>query len=90
MPCSFIVSTENHHSGHHGATAPRPNLPDEVPTVYSANLTQGDGFFLSSKMQMHSEDIVFVSNAPSGDLLKVLNLLLPLTYSITNSRSGFN
>lgn len=66
-----------------------PDMPEQVPTVYTVDFSRPDAFFLASKMPVHSEDVVFVSNAPATDLTKFLTLLLPLGYSAANFRSGF-
>ncbi len=70
-----------------GARTPA-DLPAEVPTIYTLDFTQPDSFFLASKLPMHSEDVIFVSNAPAADLAKVLTLLLPIAYSVSGLRTG--
>ena len=64
-------------------------LPPLVPTVFAVDLSRPDGFFLASRLMMHREDVVFVSNAPSAELSKFLALLLPVAYSTANFRTGF-
>lgn len=59
-------------------------MPDQVPTVYSLDLTDPSGFFLAGRMAMHGQDLIYVSNAPSTDLAKVLALVLPAAYSASN------
>ncbi len=64
------------------------DLPALVPTVFAADLSRPDGFFLASRMMMRREDVVFVSNAPAAELAKFLSLLLPVAYSASGFRSG--
>ena len=59
-------------------------MPDQVPTVYLVDLTDPAGFFLAGRMAMRGQDLVFVSNAPSTDLGKVLALVLPAAYAASN------
>jgi polysaccharide export outer membrane protein len=70
-----------------GATVPA-TMPERVPTIYHVDLRDPAGFFLASKFPMHSEDLLFVSNAPATDLTKILNLIVPITQSVYNGRLG--
>jgi polysaccharide export outer membrane protein len=63
-----------------GATVPA-SLPDRVPTIYHVDLRDPAGFFLATKFPMHNEDLLFVSNSPYTDVLKVLNLIEPIASS---------
>lgn len=51
---------------------------EEVPTVYRADLLNPASMFLAQRFQMRHNDLIFVSNAPSTDLLKFLQVLLPI------------
>lgn len=62
-------------------------MPDQVPTVYLVDLSEPAGFFLASRIEMRGQDLIYVSNAPSTDLAKVLALVLPAAYSASNFSS---
>lgn len=63
-------------------------LADPVPTIYTFNLMQPDGLFYAARFPMHTEDTLYVSNAPSTDIAKFENLVLPLAYSTSSFRAG--
>lgn len=48
---------------------------ETVAVVYRVNLREPEGFFLASKFPMHHRDVLFVSNAPTAELTKLLNLV---------------
>lgn len=45
------------------------------PVIYSLNLDRPASLFLAQGFDMHDKDVVYVSNAPSTDLYKFLDLL---------------
>jgi len=47
----------------------------KVPTVYAVNFTRADGLFLANSFYLKHRDIVYVSDSPSTDLLKVVNVV---------------
>lgn len=56
-----------------------PDLPgEEVPTVYRADMLNPTSMFLIQRFPMRHNDLIFVSNAPSTDLLKFLQIILPI------------
>jgi polysaccharide export outer membrane protein len=56
-----------------------PDLPgEEIPTVYRADLLNPTTMFLVQRFPMRHNDLIFVSNAPSTDLLKFLQIILPI------------
>lgn len=56
-----------------------PELPgEEIPTVYRADLLNPASMFLVQRFPMRHNDLIFVSNAPSSDLLKFLNIIQPI------------
>ncbi|MCB4824902.1 hypothetical protein [Roseicella aerolata] len=57
---------------------------EEVPTVYRADLLNPSMLFLSQRFPMRHNDLIFVSNAPSTDLLKFIQLVLPLAQTAAN------
>ncbi|MFC7474715.1 polysaccharide biosynthesis/export family protein [Dankookia sp. GCM10030260] len=50
---------------------------EEVPTVYRADLLNPTSMFLVQRFPMRHNDLIFVSNAPSTDLLKFMQIILP-------------
>ena len=61
-----------------------------VPSIYLLDLRDPAGYFYASKFVMYPEDVIFVSNAPMTDLAKFLSLVLPVAYSTSGFRAGFN
>jgi polysaccharide export outer membrane protein len=51
----------------------------EVPTVFMLDLSQADGYFLANSFYMKHKDLLFVSDAPSVDLLKFLAIVGAIT-----------
>lgn len=48
---------------------------DSIPIVFSVSFQDPAGFFLATKMQMRPFDVMYVANAPSVDITKVLNFI---------------
>lgn len=46
-----------------------------VPVIFSVDMSDPGNFFLSSKVQMHNGDIIFVSNARSVEVTKFLTYI---------------
>ena len=46
-----------------------------VPVIYSMNLRDPSGYFLSQSLEMRNKDVIFVSNAASVETTKFLNFL---------------
>ena len=63
-------------------------LPAMVPTIYLVSLSDPTGYFLTSLVPVHSEDLLYVSNAPAADLQKFLNLIGTVTGSASNIGSA--
>jgi polysaccharide export outer membrane protein len=47
----------------------------EVPTVFSVDLSQAEGYFLANNFYMKHKDVIFISDSPSVDLLKFLTIV---------------
>ena len=62
-------------------------LPDLIATIYYLDLVDPSGYFYAGKFPMRTEDLIYVSNAPSTDLAKFLALILPTAYSAANFRA---
>ncbi len=60
-----------------GAGAPA-KLPAQVPTVFLADYSRADMFFLTNQVPMHNEDVLYASDAPAANLSKFINLVLPV------------
>ncbi|CTQ53979.1 polysaccharide export protein Wza [Roseibium album] len=62
----------------------RPELSEKisgnraVPLVYKLSLRDPKGFFLSQYMEMRDKDILYVSNHPTAELGKFLQIIAPL------------
>ena len=46
-----------------------------VPIIYRLNMRQPDGFFLAERFPVRDKDVLFVSNAQSVELTKLLNVI---------------
>lgn len=51
------------------------NSGDTVPTVYRINLAEPSGMFLAQKMQLRSNDVVYVSTHPFNDVTRFVGIL---------------
>jgi len=61
-----------------------------VPTIYSVDISRPDGYLITSGFLMKDRDFIFVSNALTPDLNKLLNTIENValaTYNFTNSAS---
>jgi polysaccharide export outer membrane protein len=50
-------------------------FPPIVPTIFTVDLLGPDGFFIANNFYMANKDMIFVSDSPSVDITKFLNLL---------------
>ncbi len=48
---------------------------DFIPIVFNVSFQDPAGYFLATKMQMRPFDVMYVANAPSVDITKVLNFI---------------
>lgn len=60
-----------------GLQRPDPSALPDVPVMYRLTLRDPVGFFLSRRFPVRNKDIVYVSNAPSLEIQKVMTILLP-------------
>lgn len=61
-----------------------------VPTIYQVDLSRPDGFFLTNNFNMRDNDMIFVANAITTDLNKLLvtiGLVSTSTYNFTQANS---
>jgi polysaccharide export outer membrane protein len=68
--------------------APAVELPAVVPTVYLVDLIDPAGFFDASRFPIHSQDVVYIANAPATDLLKFLTLIVGASVSSAAIRAA--
>ncbi len=62
---------------------PVATTPDgRVPVVYRIDLRNPASFFVMQSFPMSHRDVLFVSNAPSTDLQKFLNLVFSVAYPV--------
>lgn len=54
------------------------------PVIYTLDLSDPSGFFLARNFQINDKDILYVSNAPSADLKKFLNMVVSVVYPVVN------
>lgn len=55
-----------------------------VPTVYAVDFSKADGIFLADSFYIRERDVIFVSEAPSQEIIKLLNVVSPVTTSAYN------
>ena len=46
-----------------------------IPIIFNVNFREPGGFFLATRVQMHNNDIIYVSNAASVEITKVLQYI---------------
>lgn len=55
-----------------------------LPTVYGLDFSKPDGLFLADSFQIRDRDVIFVSESPSTEIIKLLNVISPITSSAAN------
>jgi polysaccharide export outer membrane protein len=67
-------------------TRPVQATPDgRVPVVYRVNLANANSYFVMQSFPIQDRDVLFVSNAPTVELQKFLNLVFSVTYPVLNT-----
>ena len=56
-----------------------------VPVVYRIDLRNPNSFFVMQSFPISNKDVLYVSNAPSAELQKFLNLVFSVTYPVLNT-----
>jgi polysaccharide biosynthesis/export protein len=70
---------------------PVATTPDGlVPVVYRVDLRKPSSFFVMQNFAINPKDVLYVSNAPTTELQKFLNLVFSITYPIVNLNNAFN
>lgn len=57
---------------------------EKVPVVYRMNLKDPATFFIAQHFKVQDKDVLYVSNAPSADFQKFLNMVVSVAYPIHN------
>ena len=57
---------------------------DLIPTVYTVDLSDTQGFFLANSFYMRHKDVIFVSDSPSVDLIKFLDIVRSITGTVND------
>jgi polysaccharide export outer membrane protein len=65
-------------------TTPTTTPDGKVPVVYQLNLKDPASFFIAQSFPIDNKDVLYVSNAPSADLQKFLNIVVSVVYPIVN------
>lgn len=60
-----------------GLRRPDVGSHSQVPVIYRVNMRDPNGFFLAHRFPVRNKDIVFVADASSTSLRKVMTILLP-------------
>lgn len=55
-----------------------------IPTIYSVDFSKADGLFLAESFQVRDRDVVVISESPSTEIIKLLNVVSPITSSAAN------
>jgi polysaccharide biosynthesis/export protein len=61
-----------------------------VPVIYRVNLRDPRSFFALQNFGVNNKDVIYVSNAPSAELQKFLNLVFSVTYPVLNLVNATN
>lgn len=65
-------------------TPPKTTPDGKVPVVYQVNLKDPASFFIAQSFPIDNKDVLYVSNAPSSELQKFLNIVVSVVYPIVN------
>jgi polysaccharide export outer membrane protein len=57
---------------------------ENVPTVYTLDLSDTQGFFVANSFYMRHKDVIFVSDSPSRDLIKFLDIIRSISGTVTD------
>jgi polysaccharide export outer membrane protein len=55
-----------------------------VPTVYTLDLSDTQGFFIANSFYMRHKDLIFVSDSPSRDLIKFLDIVRSVSGTVSD------
>src|SRR4029079_12281454 len=63
---------------------------ENIPTVYTLDLSDTQGFFVANSFYMRHKDVIFVSDSPSRDLIKSIDFgrsVSVVVSDVANARS---
>jgi polysaccharide export outer membrane protein len=63
---------------------------ENVPTVYTLDLSGTQGFFIANSFYMRHKDVIFVSDSPSRDLIKFLDIIRAIGNTVTDVTAARN
>ena len=55
-----------------------------VPTVYTLDLSDTQGFFVANAFYMRHKDVIYVSDSPSRDLIKFLDIIRSISGTVSD------
>ena len=58
---------------------------DRIPVIYNVNLRDPGGFFLATQVRMRDKDVLYISNAQSVEIVKVLQYLRVIMATATDA-----
>jgi polysaccharide biosynthesis/export protein len=56
-----------------------------VPVIFSISFQDPGGYFLATRLQMRNDDIIFMANAQSVDISKILSFITQVTVTATST-----
>lgn len=62
---------------------------DFVPTIYSINLRDPNGYFLTSNFDIEDKDVLYIANAPVANVAKILSIVRQSGETVTAVREPF-
>jgi polysaccharide export outer membrane protein len=62
---------------------------DRVPTIYSINLRDPNGYFLTSNFDIEDKDVLYIANAPIANVAKVFTIVRSGAQTVTSVKDPF-
>jgi polysaccharide biosynthesis/export protein len=59
-----------------------------VPVIFSISFQDPGGYFLATRFQMRNDDIIFMANAPSNDISKILTFATQVALTASSTLAG--
>ena len=56
-----------------------------VPVIFTISFQDPSGYFLATRLQMRNDDIIFMANAPSNDISKILSFATPVALTASST-----
>lgn len=57
---------------------------NKIPMIYQVNMDDPETFFVIQNFKIKNKDLIYVSNSPSAELQKFLNVVISIVYPIVN------